>query len=304
RDPRRWHPRRCPIFAPSPPPPPPPPAAAPAAVARAAPRRHRPPQRRPPRHLRRHRSKYSKKNLHPLAAFVSITTIGYRLGYRQVPGRRLACEVVRSRAGEAAPRARASEITVLLGELDTQDTGSVAEPLPAAAHAVLRAHVHPRFQWRAAQPDRFDVALLRLARPAALRAHVLPACLPRPGQAFKGRMGVVAGWGKTHTGFGKQGTNILHKAAVPILSDAECLAWHRRKRIALELHPEIERINKEIFNARGDSGGPLVVMSEGRWTLAGITSAGFGCGVDHQPGIYHAVSHTVKWIAAHLHAAG
>ena len=27
----------------------------------------------------------------------------------------------------------------------------------------------------------------------------------------------------------------------------------------------------------GDSGGPLVVFLNGRWTLAGITSAGFGC---------------------------
>ena len=27
-----------------------------------------------------------------------------------------------------------------------------------------------------------------------------------------------------------------------------------------------------------------------RWTLIGVTSAGFGCAVDKQPGIYHKVS--------------
>lgn len=28
----------------------------------------------------------------------------------------------------------------------------------------------------------------------------------------------------------------------------------------------------------GDSGGPLVVFLNNRWTLAGLTSAGYGCG--------------------------
>ena len=46
----------------------------------------------------------------------------------------------------------------------------------------------------------------------------------------------------------------------------------------------------------GDSGGPLVIYQNGRWTLAGITSAGFGCAQSRQPGIYHRVSHTVDWI--------
>jgi secreted trypsin-like serine protease len=51
---------------------------------------------------------------------------------------------------------------------------------------------------------------------------------------------------------------------------------------------------------QGDSGGPLIVQQDGRWMLAGITSAGFGCAVDHQPGIYHKVADTAGWIAAHI----
>ena len=38
------------------------------------------------------------------------------------------------------------------------------------------------------------------------------------------------------------------------------------------------------------------MLEGGRWTLAGITSAGFGCAVDHQPGIYHKVSSSADWI--------
>lgn len=47
----------------------------------------------------------------------------------------------------------------------------------------------------------------------------------------------------------------------------------------------------------GDSGGPLIIKDgKGRFTLVGITSAGFGCGIDHQPGIYHNVQVNSKWI--------
>lgn len=46
----------------------------------------------------------------------------------------------------------------------------------------------------------------------------------------------------------------------------------------------------------GDSGGGLYLLESGKFTLVGITSAGFGCGVDHQPGIYHNVQMTAKWI--------
>lgn len=46
----------------------------------------------------------------------------------------------------------------------------------------------------------------------------------------------------------------------------------------------------------GDSGGPLIVLDHGRWTLVGITSAGFGCGEPHQPGIYHKIPTTAQWI--------
>jgi len=50
----------------------------------------------------------------------------------------------------------------------------------------------------------------------------------------------------------------------------------------------------------GDSGGPLVINFDGRWTLIGITSAGFGCAVEKQPGIYHKVATTAAWLAANI----
>ncbi|KAH7985634.1 hypothetical protein HPB52_025501 [Rhipicephalus sanguineus] len=50
----------------------------------------------------------------------------------------------------------------------------------------------------------------------------------------------------------------------------------------------------------GDSGGPMMLNLNGRWTLVGITSAGFGCAQSFQPGIYHQVSMSVDWVIANM----
>uniref|UniRef100_A0A224XIH6 Putative trypsin-like serine protease n=1 Tax=Panstrongylus lignarius TaxID=156445 RepID=A0A224XIH6_9HEMI len=202
-------------------------------------------------------------------------------------------------AAHCVYRAQLHDILVYLGEYDTQNTGYFPEPYPEEVQRVVQKIIHPNFQFRMSQPDRYDVALVRLAKSVIFRDNILPICLPKRGSIFKGRMGLVAGWGKTDTSYGKTGTNVLHKAVVPILSDEECLRWHKHKNIRIELHREMfcaGHSDGHMDACLGDSGGPLIVFLEGRWTLAGITSAGFGCAVDHQPGIYHNVEQTTDWI--------
>jgi hypothetical protein len=99
-------------------------------------------------------------------------------------------------------RARLKDITVYLGEYDTQNTGHYLEPLPEEILRVVHKIIHPNFQYRITQPDRFDLALLRLSRPVSYRENILPICLPRHDASFWGQMGVVAGWGKTDTTYG------------------------------------------------------------------------------------------------------
>ncbi|KAJ9573658.1 hypothetical protein L9F63_008999, partial [Diploptera punctata] len=206
-------------------------------------------------------------------------------------------------AAHCIHRARLKDITVFLGEYDTQNTGHYIEPLPEEILRVVHKIIHPNFQYRITQPDRFDLALLRLSRPVNYRENILPICLPRHDSSFWGQMGVVAGWGKTDTTYGKTGTNILQKATVPILSDADMrlfhLQWHDTQGINF-LKPMDGEDDGYHESYEGDSGGPLIVKQDGRWTLAGITSAGFGCAVDHQPGIYHKVADTAGWIAAQI----
>lgn len=200
-------------------------------------------------------------------------------------------------AAHCVHRAQLHDIIVYLGEYDTQNTGY--EPYPEEVHRAVQKYVHPNFQFRLAQPDRFDVALVRLSRNVIFKENILPICLPRRNTIIMGKTGLVAGWGKTDTTYGKTGTNILRKAVVPILTDAECLRWHRHKNIRVELHKEMfcaGHSDGRMDACLGDSGGPLIVLDNGHWTLAGITSAGFGCAVDHQPGIYHKIQYTADWI--------
>ena len=51
----------------------------------------------------------------------------------------------------------------------------------------------------------------------------------------QGKVGLVAGWGKTDNSFGKTGTNILHKVLVPIVKNEECIKWHEDKNIIVQV---------------------------------------------------------------------
>ncbi|XP_037788195.1 serine protease 41-like isoform X1 [Penaeus monodon] len=206
-------------------------------------------------------------------------------------------------AAHCVHKARLNQITVHLGEFDTKDTGEYHEPLPKETYSVIEKRIHPNFKYMLTQPDRYDIAVLRLNRPVIYRDNILPICLPDPSDDFIGDIGIVAGWGKTDNSFGKTGTNILQKVMVPIISNDECLRWHHHKGIDVKLYQEMfcaGHSEGKMDACLGDSGGPLVVHHNGRWVLSGITSAGFGCAVDHQPGIYHKVSVTSGWLAANV----
>ncbi|KAJ3659107.1 hypothetical protein Zmor_010814 [Zophobas morio] len=195
--------------------------------------------------------------------------------------------------------ARLKDTLVYLGELDTQDTGKVKELEPAELHRVRRRIIHPNFQFRTTQPDRYDLALLELITEAGYSYHIYPICLPSSDMILTGRNAVVAGWGKVQPSNELLGTNVLRSATVPILDIRECMAWHEIKQISVELHEEMLCAGHEFGKhdaCLGDSGGPLIVLENGRWTLVGITSAGFGCGEPHQPGIYHKIPVTADWI--------
>lgn len=85
------------------------------------------------------------------------------------------------------------------------------EPLDSESRKVEHITLHPDFRYMLTQPDRFDMALLKLDEPVHYRGNILPICLPTADYPLEGKVGVVAGWGKTDNSFGKTGTNLLNK---------------------------------------------------------------------------------------------
>ena len=150
-------------------------------------------------------------------------------------------------------RAKLNKISVILGEYDTKD--GEEEPLGSETFKVDHIVIHPDFRsvpgtivivvplnsllsyprYMLTQPDRFDVALLRLDRPVFYQDNIIPICLPPPDISLTGKVGLVAGWGKTDNTFGKTGTNILHKVLVPIIKNEDCIRWHEDKNILVQV---------------------------------------------------------------------
>lgn len=197
---------------------------------------------------------------------------------------------------------RLTDISIQLGVYDIQDQ-SHQETAPQT-FSVVEKKIHPKFQYQAAHPDRFDVALLKLDRAATYHDSVVPICLPRKDWNFQGWRGIITGWGKTDTGLSNRyGTRLLQKVDVPIISNDQCERWHDEKGISITISSEMMCAGYEEGKKDacvGDSGGPLMVKVQNRWVVVGLVSAGFGCAQRMQPGIYHRVPHTVDWLRKNI----
>lgn len=192
-------------------------------------------------------------------------------------------------------RASLSNVSVLVGAHDIENLTSQVER--AQNFSIAKVFFHPRFQFSSTQPDRFDIALLQLDTPIKYAGNILPVCLPSRNIQFEDQVGLVIGWGRTE--LSETNATILQKVSLPILNSTDCQRWHRRNEIDLELTHEMfcagfEKGGRDACT--GDSGGPFLLKHDDRWTLVGIISAGYGCAVPFQPGIYHNVSTSIEWI--------
>ena len=82
-------------------------------------------------------------------------------------------------------------------------------------------------------------------------------------------------------------------ARIQILKQKDCLKGPNRDELTKNM---ICAGGGKVDSCQGDSGGPLVVNVNGKITLAGVTSWGYGCGITGSPGVYTKVANYVDWI--------
>ena len=162
----------------------------------------------------------------------------------------------------------------------------------------------------------YDVALVRLSRPAAKGA---PIRVPAPAEKTiwaPGKMAWAIGWGtQVHYDPGLTASDTLNEVDVPMVSDADCGRFYAVDEPSGMTTGKFE--NKTMVCAGyqqgmkdtcfGDSGGPLMVPdSTGALVQVGVVSWGFGCAMPAQYGVYARVADTTlyDWIRAKLPSSG
>uniref|UniRef100_A0A3Q1FAJ4 Peptidase S1 domain-containing protein n=1 Tax=Acanthochromis polyacanthus TaxID=80966 RepID=A0A3Q1FAJ4_9TELE len=164
--------------------------------------------------------------------------------------------------------------------------------IPSTATQVI---VHPAFN--GTNMDH-DVALLELMVPAPMSYTIQSVCLPSPVHRFlKNAECYITGWGSMREGGSL--TNLLQKAAVSVIDQADCQQSYGNVLTASMMCAGFMEGGRDT--CLGDSGGPLTCRQpSGQWFIAGVTSWGHGCGRIGYPGVYTRVTSVRKWISAYL----
>eukprot|EP00112_Aurelia_sp_Birch-Aquarium-sp1_P007983 Seg1871.3 transcript_id=Seg1871.3/GoldUCD/mRNA.D3Y31 product="Transmembrane protease serine 9" protein_id=Seg1871.3/GoldUCD/D3Y31 len=166
--------------------------------------------------------------------------------------------------------AQAASFRVRVGEHDTRATEGSEVDIP-----VSRIISHPSYSRRTID---FDVAVMKLARPATLGKFVKTACLPAVGQApAAGSTCYITGFGKVrHPG---NMHHTLQQAPLKVVSQQECTRLNTGSTglaISSRMICAGNGAGTTQSGCHGDSGGPFVCNSGGKWYLQGAVSWGSG----------------------------
>ncbi|KAF7655360.1 hypothetical protein LDENG_00057290 [Lucifuga dentata] len=181
-----------------------------------------------------------------------------------------------------------SNWVVSLGSVLRSGVGALVIP-------IQRVIIHPAFNGTSMD---HDVALLELAVPAPRSYTIQSVCLPSPVHRFlKNAECYIAGWGSMREGGSL--TNLLQKAAVNIIDQADCQQSYSKVLTPNMMCAGYMEGGRD--SCLGDSGGPLTCRQlSGQWFIAGVTSWGNGCGRMRFPGVYTRVTSVRKWISEYL----
>lgn len=180
--------------------------------------------------------------------------------------------------------------SVMVGE---HNVLSRSEPFQEQA-CIDKIYLHPKYD--KANPDKGnDIAIVKLAWPVKLNAHVMPICMAGPDfEVQDSDYCVTTGWGKTDP-MTALGSGNLQQARVNIIPNSQCAYGSDSILCAGDNYDGA---------CKGDSGGPLQCYrpSEEKWYLVGLTSFSLGnnadvkCAAFGYPSMFTKVSNFYSWI--------
>nr|CAD7575623.1 unnamed protein product [Timema californicum] len=100
--------------------------------------------------------------------------------------------------------------------------------------------------------DTDDIGLVKLKEPIVWDETIQPICLPKPGSDYRGKLGMVTGWGRTAQNGNP--ARYLRRAGVKIVHEDRC------KNTTIGDHIRETMLCAYEYNTdacQGDSGGPL-----------------------------------------------
>jgi len=164
---------------------------------------------------------------------------------------------------------------------------------------VQKHFTHPQYGSRS---QKNDITLLKLSQDLRFDSYTQPACLPKLANEnadyAAGNNVIVSGWGSTRATYATRNSpSTLQVVTVPLISDATC---KRSKYYGSQISYSMVCAGKLGVGGKdscqGDSGGPLVKKVNGKWTVLGVVSWGYGCARPDKPGVYTRVARFEKWI--------
>jgi len=163
---------------------------------------------------------------------------------------------------------------------------------------VKKITLHPDYNSRTVDND---IAVLELAEDLTFTDKIKPACLPSSEtKDYSGSASTISGWGGT-IGYGRNEQQpqqpkqcTLKETIVKLISSSDPMC-SKLPGLATSSKIKLCAFAKDTDTCQGDSGGPLTVPENGKYTLVGVVSYGWGC-ASSTPGIYARVQGFLPWI--------
>ncbi|XP_036620917.1 transmembrane protease serine 11D-like [Trichosurus vulpecula] len=153
--------------------------------------------------------------------------------------------------------------------------------------------IHPNY---IAGTHENDIALVELNGGVTFTRNIHRICLPQANQDIPvGASAYVTGWGSLQPG--GSGVNVLRQGEVQIISTDDCNAPESYNGAVTSGMICAGKPGGGTDACQGDSGGPLA-MADSRqiWSVWGIVSWGYECGLPNKPGVYTYVPYYRDWI--------